>query len=234
MNVFRCTNLLNMIDRLRVFIGIRIRNQKLRRLKVQLVNRNFTIFTENCLAGVLYHDLDIQFRSPLINGGFSTEDYIKFLKNPKYYMQQELRFISNKDKTLPEFYKELDCPVACIGDLHFRFTHYHICEDEIKEIWNKRRMRINWNNLFVVLCEKKGCSIEQMEQFEALPYKNKVILTCYHYPKLECAFHIKGFESIGYIDNLLKDMPGIFPTARRFYDQFDWVKWFNIGEIDRI
>lgn len=232
-SVSRYLNPKHLLRAIRVSMGVKIRNQRLRRIRAMLINRDFTMLTENCLAGVVYHDFGMQFSSPLINGEFSTEDYIKFLQNPKYYMQQELVFVSNKDEKLPAFYRELDCPVACVGDLHFRFTHYHMSEDEIRAIWDKRRDRINWDNLFVVLCEKKGCTIEYMRQFEALPYKHKLILTCYHYPELESVFHVKGFEEMGYIDNLLKDMPGLFPTAKKYYDQFDFVIWLNTGKIQK-
>lgn len=225
---------LSLITALRISMGIKIRNRRLQKQRKRLQNRDFTLLTENCLAGIVYHDFGMQFLSPLINGEFSTEDYIKFLRNPKYYMQQELVFVSNKDKSLPPFYQELDCPIAEIGDLHFRFTHYHMSEEEIRRIWNKRRSRIIWGNLWVVLCEKKGCTLEHMWQFEDLPYEHKLILTCHDYPELKHAFHVPGFEDIGFIDNLLKDMPGFFSTARKYYDQFDFVTWFNTGKIQSV
>lgn len=214
-----------------ISLGIKIRNLKLIKQRNVLRNNDFTMFTENCLAGVIYHDFKMQFRSPLINGEFSTEDFIKFLEKPKYYMMQELEFTSYKDKSLPDFYREVDCPIASLGDLHFRFTHYHLSGDEIRKIWKKRKERINWDNLYIILCEKKGCTLEHMKRFESLPYEHKLILTCHYYPELKYAFQVKGFEKIGYIDNLLKNMPGIFPTAKRFYDQFDFVMWLNTGKI---
>lgn len=196
-----------------------------------LQNKDFTMLTENCLAGIIYHDFNMQFRTPLINGEFSTDDFIKFLKNPQYYMEQDLTFTSSKDELLPDFYRELDVPIARLGDLHYRFTHYQMPEEKIRAIWNKRKARINWDNIYVVLCEKKGCTLEHMKAFEALPYKHKLILTCRDYPELKYGFLIKGYENIGYIDNLLKDVPGIFPTLKKYYDQFDFVTWLNTGKI---
>lgn len=216
-----------------IYLGIKIRKLLFLKKKLILRNTNFTIFTENCLAGVIYHDFNMQFRTPLINGGFSTEDFIKFLQRPQYYMEQELVFVSNKDKSLPEFYRELDVPVARLGDLHYRFTHYQMSEEKICAIWNKRKARINWDNIYVVLCEKKGCTLEHMKAFEALPYKHKLVLTCHYYPELKYGFHIKGYEKIGYIDNLLKDVSGLFPTSKKYYDQFDFVTWFNTGKIQK-
>lgn len=233
MNKLRYINPINFWNDFRISCGSRIRKKRLKRQCKDLKNTDFTIFTENCLAGALYHDFGMQFRTPLINGGFSTQDYIKFLTKPQFYMQQKLVFVSNKDESLPLFYRELDCPVARIEDLHFRFTHYQMKEDEICELWNRRIARINWENLFVVLCEKKGCTYEQMKEFESLPYKNKLILTSKYYPKLKSAFQIKGFENIGYIDNLLKEMPSFPFNTKRYYEQFNFINWLNTGKIEK-
>lgn len=231
--MFRYFNIINLINDFRISGGVKLRRFRLNRSVARLENKNFTILSENCLAGVIYHDFNMQFRTPLINGEFSTQDYIKFLQSPEYYMKQELVFVSSKDDSLPEFYHNLDFPVARLGDLYYRFTHYQMPEEKIRTIWNKRKARINWDNVYVVLCEKKGCTLEHMKAFEALPYKHKLILTCRYYPELKYGFYIKGFEEIGYIDNLLKDVPGFFPTLKKYYDQFDFVTWFNTGKIQK-
>ena len=231
--MFDVFDVIKLINNFRISGGIRLRRFRLNRLVARLVNKDFTILTENCLAGGIYHDFKMQFLSPLINGEFSTQDYIKFLQQPQYYMKQDLVFVSNNNESLPAFYRGLNCPVARLGDLYYRFTHYQMPEEKIRTIWNKRKARINWDNIFVILCEKKGCTLEQMKAFEALPYKQKLILTCRYYPELKYGFHIKGFEEIGYIDNLLKDVPGLFPTSKKYYDQFDFVTWFNTGKIQK-
>ena len=47
---------------------------------------DFTLFSNNCLGGVFYHDAGRQFTSPTVNLAFDGEDFIKFLENPfKYY-----------------------------------------------------------------------------------------------------------------------------------------------------
>ena len=80
--IFRYLNLIKLIQDFRVSMGVKIRSRKLQKFRTMLKNKDFTMLTENCLAGIVYHDFGMQFRSPLINGGFSTEDYIKFLQNP--------------------------------------------------------------------------------------------------------------------------------------------------------
>ena len=36
-----------------------------------LRNRSFSLFSHNCLGGIMYHDLGVQFQSPTINMRFS-------------------------------------------------------------------------------------------------------------------------------------------------------------------
>lgn len=210
--------------------NIKVRNHKLKVRKEKLINKSFSIFSDNCTGGVVCHDLGVPFKSPLINGAFSPDDYLKFLERPEYYLNLELEFVPINDDSVPEFYR-CNHFVAKIGDIHYRFTHYDkYTEDRIRNLWKRLKSRINWENLFVILCQKEGVTLEHMMRFEALPYKNKLILTYRDYPELKCSFCLKGYEEIGYIDNLLKYMPG-FMKGMKYYDQFDWVEWVNTGKI---
>lgn len=58
-------------------LGINHRNQS------RLVNQNFTIISQNCVGGVIYHELGKQFTSPTINMYMDVPDYIKFISNLK-------------------------------------------------------------------------------------------------------------------------------------------------------
>lgn len=49
--------------------------------KKRLANRNFTILCNNCVGGVILHELGERFNSPTVNLFFGAEDYIKFWKN---------------------------------------------------------------------------------------------------------------------------------------------------------
>ena len=48
----------------------------------KLKNQSITIISNNCLAGILYHDFQMKFNSPTINLVFETEkDYIEYLSD---------------------------------------------------------------------------------------------------------------------------------------------------------
>lgn len=61
----------------------------------KLINRNFTIFSQNCIGGIMYHDLGMQFNSPTVNLLFTPRDFIKFMKNIQWYLEQEIIFFIN-------------------------------------------------------------------------------------------------------------------------------------------
>lgn len=186
---------------------------KIKRWRIK--NTMFTIISDNCLAGFLYHDMGQIFCSPLINGGLDCVDYLKFLKDMPHYFDQELVWIKGVH----------DFPYAKIDDIYYRFRHYKSCEDAEKK-WKIRKTRINWDNLFVVLTEKDDCTIEIMEEFDRLPFKNKVILTHKPYPKIPCSRYIPGFEDRKCCGVLSEFKAGQY-FGKRYYDGFDFVKWFN-------
>lgn len=66
----------------------------------KLMKTDFTIFSQNCIGGIMYHDLGLQFRSPTVNLLFSPKDFIQFMKDIDWYLEQEIRFIQS-DKPYP-------------------------------------------------------------------------------------------------------------------------------------
>lgn len=92
------------------------------------------------------------------------------------------------------------------------------------EAWKRRASRIHWDNLYVVLLERDGCSETDLQEFESLQYHKKVAFTHVSYPCLSCSFLIRGFEKNKELGNIM-DYQGMF--GRKYYDQFDWVKFLN-------
>lgn len=74
------------------------------------------------------------------------------------------------------------------------------------------------------MTENELCSYDVLEQFDKLPYTQKIVFTHMSYPKIKSSFYIKGFESN-------KELGNIFDYSnrlgKRYYDQFDWIKWLN-------
>lgn len=125
-----------------------------------------TIFAPNCWGGITYHHLGLEFCSPLINMHMPHDEYLRFLCDPRYYMRQELKL---KEKYIDDTLDK-PFPVAMLGDVSLWMNHYSDF-DEAKAIWERRKERINWDNLFVMLFDE---SPETVRAFLTLPYKKKV------------------------------------------------------------
>ena len=148
--------------------------------------RDFTIFSNNCLGGVFYHDAGIQFTSPLINTAMDGDDFIKFVSDPKHYLSCDLEFFTWPGRNFP---------IAKIDDIEVNFVHYKT-QEECIEKWHSRSQRIVWDNIFIVATNHDGMYRDEcMKQFDKLPYKNKIMFVSKEYPEYSWAIPIKQFKN---------------------------------------
>ena len=160
--------------------------EKINKKNIQkLKNTTFTLISNNCNAGFLYHDLGLKFRSPFINLWLKPDDFIKYLKNINHYMNQSLKFIKEDD---------ISYPVALLDDIKIYFMHYEN-EEIAREKWIERTKRIDLDNLFILFLDVESCTYQNLLDFEALPFKNKVFFTNKKHYDLKTAFFIKGMEN---------------------------------------
>ncbi len=181
----------------------------------RLKNRTPSIIADNCNAGIIYHDLELPFFSPTINLFFLPEDYLRFLKNLRQYIQ--MAPTETTDATVK-------WPVGMLDDVKVHFMHYKTFV-EAKEKWVARATRIDFDNLFVMMSEKNGCTYEQMQEFDSLPFQSKVLLTHKPYPELRCSVYIPGFEKQNDLGVITDFKPCIL--RRRYLDAFDYVSFLN-------
>lgn len=186
----------------------------------RLKNNNPSIIANNCNGGIISHDLGLPFCSPTVNIGIWPEDYLKFLKNLEHYLNYP---IQKTDKT-----KDGGKFIIC-DDIEILLTHYKNY-DEACENWERRKKRFNPDNMFVVFCDKMGCTYDIIKEFDELPIKNKVIFTHKPYPEFKSAYYIKGFENDGEVGILSDWKPGFW--QRRWLDGFDYVKFLNGDGIE--
>lgn len=125
-----------------------------------------SILANNCWGGLTYHSLCMKFASPFINMFLKDEDYIKFLQNPQYYIEQPLGL---KEERYNEILG-INYPVCICGDISLFFNHYETFA-LANECWEKRKKRINWNNVFVMMFTERR---DIAEEFCALSYPKKV------------------------------------------------------------
>lgn len=186
--------------------------------RLRLKNKTFSLFASNCNGGCICHDLGLQFRSPFVNLYLNAEDYIKFLENPKEHLDTPLEFLRDSGKTYP---------VGILKDITLHFVHYD-SPKEAYDAWQRRKERIDWENLFVLMTDKDGCTEELLKQFDALHYRNKAVFTHVPMPHIRSAVYIPGFENaeeVGNCDAFVNNYSG-----KKYFDYFDYVKWFNEGK----
>ena len=186
--------------------------------RIRLKNKDFSLLSSNCNGGCICHDLGLPFRSPLVNLCMNATDYMKFLGNPREYLDKSLDFINDSGKTYP---------VARLGDITLHFMHYKTVQDAT-DAWKRRKERINWDNLFVLMTDKDGCTDAILRDFDSLPYKNKIVFTHIPHPEIQSAVYIPGFENeseVGNCDAFINQSSG-----KKYFDAFDYVGWFNRGK----
>lgn len=119
-------------------------------------------------------------------------------------------------------------PVGMIGDIKIYFMHYQTFE-QARGKWMERVRRINYNNIFILMTDKDGCTYEDLCEFEQLPYDHKIVLTHKSYAELKSTYKIAGFEKDTEVGILSDWKPGFF--RRRWLDDFDYVSFLNGKEI---
>ena len=62
-----------------------------------------TVFSQNCIGGVMYHDCHSRFLSPTVNLFFSASDFLKFVEKYEYYFSQPLKFCRAEGYPVGEF-----------------------------------------------------------------------------------------------------------------------------------
>lgn len=189
-----------------------LRRKSMRR---KLQNKNASFLCPNCIGGILFHDLGLQFRSPTVNTMILQPEFKKFVLNLEEYLKKDLVFFS-----APSY----SCPCAKLGDLTIHFTHYHT-EQEAAEKWKQRTERIDYDNLFVFLMQRDGLTDTDIAQMGAVRARGLVVFTNKEYPELPYTVYLKDYCNEREVGNVLKQS---YLNGRRDYERyFDFVKWFN-------
>ena len=188
---------------------INLRNRR------RLINTDFSLISSNCNGGFILHDLGLRFNSPFVNLWIKPQDYIRMLRNLKEFLETPLLFVKEDG---------ISHPVGEIKGVRIYFQHY-LSEKEALEKWNSRTKRMNYENLFVLFSDRDGCTIEDLKAFDELPFKNKVVFTNRKYEDIHSSFYTKGFEKMDSVGQCFMYMP--HKLGKKYYDQFDYVSWFN-------
>jgi uncharacterized protein (DUF1919 family) len=154
----------SLFSRIRGYFLRRINNIKISKAKKAISTDGFTIISQNCIGGVLYHDLGMQFLSPTINAFIPQPDFVRFVLNLRNYMECEL------DMRWGETY-----PIGRLKDIEIHFMHYHTCQ-EAEDQWNRRKQRIKWDKIMVLSTDRDGFDDSTFAEWKKIPY-SKVLFT---------------------------------------------------------
>lgn len=200
--------------------------------KPLIKNKNFTLLSNGCVAGLIYHDYHIQFQSPTINMLFFLDtEYITFVENFNDYILngELLEAKTTKDPRTVRFswseYKDrypimiLKC--NNLPDLYIHFVHDSDA-NKVKANWERRCKRINFDNIIVHISLNvyDGCEDydDIMRRFNLLPYK-KICFTRFTHKKYKNAV----------------DVGDPFALSTRGFklnrDKFNWIKFINSKNV---
>lgn len=181
---------------------------------------DLSIISCNCIGGIISHDYGLEFKSPTVNLYFNSEDFIKFVENLKYYINQDLVFL---EKHIEGY------PICQLDDITIHFVHYNSFKD-CKEKWDKRKLRINFENILCIFTNQNNCTYELVERFSKIPYKKIMFSSC-KYEKYDFVYYIpSSSKNIKQNKNPVDDSM-IFRglTGKRNYEKyFDLVKYLDI------
>ena len=193
----------------------KIRNRSLK-------DKKFTIISNNCWAGYIYRRYGLCYLTPTIGLFIMPKDYIKFCENLKYYLDSELEFIKPSQSKYSYEISSIDdrfgkYPIGVIDDIEIHFLHYKD-KNEAKTKWNRRKKRVNYDNLLFKFNDQNGCTEEDLKKFNDLELQGKKICftsksasdkrnifvkeySCYNYVKDDMLFSKKYFKINDYFQN---------------------------------
>lgn len=192
----------------------------------KLLCKDFSIVTDCCIGGQIYHDYGIQFLSPFINVSIDKGDFLKLLGNLKFYLSCELEDVTTKGSKYP--LGKLG------GDVLIHFVHY-LTFDEAKCAWKRRIERFNYDNIVVIMTDGLSNSIDKKERlndeqifsFLSLPYK-KILITNYE-PRVNLKrdeiIYLKKYKHADMLYPFGINLVGKGETILE--EHFDLISWLN-------
>jgi len=145
----------------------------------KIIDNKPTIIAEACYGGYIYNQLGMKFYSPFINTRIFERDYLRILKNLESYLKkdvvpkrdvQEVGDMEAKITQTEIAWGKMGYPIAELGDIDLHAIHASNIEEYVTE-WNRRKTRINWENIWVMMIIE---SDEMAEEFNKISVNNKI------------------------------------------------------------
>ena len=196
------------------------RERWLRELRNRNHNHDFSLITNDCVGGVISHDLGEQFRSPTVNLWIPQKEFLRFAQDLAYYLSCEI-------KETPEASKPY--PVGTVmpkDDEHIpiqvNFMHYRTFEEGYAK-WRERSARVNYDRLYFIWHYFDEDTTERLEAFDRWDARKLIIL---HAP-------ISGIRNCEVTDCYNQDphsgkiLDVVEKTGKRYLDEIDYIGFLN-------
>ena len=208
-----------------MYLGINLKkSQKFcASLRKRLTNLDFTLISNNCLGGVIYHNLGLQFKSPTINLDFLPEGYLDFISDIKYYTQTIL--VEEYGASVVTGVLKGD---SKHNDVLVRFHHYKTFDEAYRK-WRERCKRINFDNIFYLYEHYEDESFDCLKKFCQIANGNNNYLAIthqeYHLSNTVTHKHYKDDSKSG---KLCKYK---FLSGKRYLDEIDYTFWLSYPNV---
>ncbi len=140
-----------------------------------------TIISNNCVGGAVCHELGMEFKTPTINLQILPEDFPRFCRNLKTYLDYDL--VECHDLTPYEVNKLIKMfgeipkmPIGLIGDVLVCFQHYETFS-EAKAKWDERKAKVDYEHIGFIMHARGPEYQFEAEEFLAMDIPHKLCIT---------------------------------------------------------
>ena len=149
---------------------------------IRLRESSISIVADTCWGGFAYKRLDVRCMSPFWNIHIWDDDYLRLLGDLRGYCSEELVFSHYCD----DYRGSHIHPVMNLGDVQIHFIHMDTPEEACMR-WRERVGRINWDNLFIMMCTERR---DYEHAFHELCKDEKRICFVPHETSEPCSLHL--------------------------------------------
>lgn len=201
-----------------------LRDNHVKEIRNKLKETEFTLLCNNCLGGVIYHDLGQPFSSPTINLYLNISDFLTLVEHIEDFIDAEL---VHEDSWL-------NFPVGRLYAVNsdvivvIYFMHYKTWDDAYSA-WMRRMRRVDTKKIFVLVDAVSGLSNENYNRFCNIKYHKHLLVPYKTATVPHDAVDVHFMKSYKDEDNSGKSMSYTFHGMgiKRYIEEWDYLNWLN-------
>jgi len=171
------------------------------------------IIAEDCWGMNISKHIKKEYNSPFVALYVMPDCYLKILHNLRWYLSQPLTFIERSqykyvnDKRRAEPCNNNNHPIGLLHDAEIQFLHYKSKEEALDK-WTRRLARLptDDNRLLIKFSDHFNVTDAQLEEFEKLPFMNKICFVAKPRPNLPSTIWMSECTGDHVPNNYLKEM----------------------------